>query len=84
MERAEIIKYINEAMCNVGCMPPDNIEEDYELIEYIADSLQFISFVVELETALHIEFPDELLNGEILQSRNGFAEMLESLCVAEA
>lgn len=61
-------------------MPPDNIEEDFELLEYITDSLQFISFVVELEEVLNIEFPDELLSGEILHSRNGFATMLESIC----
>jgi acyl carrier protein len=54
-------------------------EQDIDLREYIADSVQFMSFVVEIEAQLSIEIPDEVLVYDNLGSLNGFASILESI-----
>jgi acyl carrier protein len=53
--------------------------EDLDLREYIADSIQFINFIVELERELDIEFPDEALLFDNIVSLNGFVTILESI-----
>ena len=50
-----------------------------DLTEYILDSIQFISFIVELERELNIEFPDELLLYDNIRSLNGFISLIENL-----
>jgi acyl carrier protein len=57
----------------------DKEDGDADLREYIADSLQFISFIVELEKELNIEFPDEVLLFDNLASLNGFTAIVESI-----
>ena len=39
----------------------DSTQEDFDLQEYIIDSLSFISFIVNLEQQLDIEIPDDML-----------------------
>lgn len=53
--------------------------EDINLQEYIIDSLQFISFIIELEKAFNIEFPDELLLYDNIQSLNGLSTLIENI-----
>lgn len=65
----------------IGALIPDIdpvIDEDINIQDYIFDSLQFITFIVELERMLEIEIPDELLNYENLVSLNAFCIGLES------
>lgn len=38
-----------------------NENDDIDLHEYIADSMQYVYFIVELEKKLGIELPDEAL-----------------------
>ena len=65
----------------IGALIPDIdpvIDEDINIQDYIFDSLQFITFIVELERMLEIEIPDELLNYENLVYLNAFCIGLES------
>ena len=54
-------------------------ENDINLNEYIFDSIQFASFVVELEDDLSIELPYESLSSDSLNSLNGFSKMIDEL-----
>jgi acyl carrier protein len=53
--------------------------EDLDLREYIVDSFQFINFIIELESELHIEFPDEALVFDNIASLNGFTTIAQSI-----
>ena len=71
---------IVDIIADMGVMVVRNNEEDdINLQEYIVDSLQFISFILELERTFDIEFPDEMLLYESIQSLNGLASMVELL-----
>jgi acyl carrier protein len=54
-------------------------DRDSDMREYITDSLQFMSFIVELEKELDIEFPDEALVYDNLASLNGFIILVQSI-----
>jgi len=58
----------------------DITEEDFDLSEYIVDSLQFLTFVINLEERLGIEIPDDLLLYDKMYSFNGYCRMLEGIC----
>ena len=49
------------------------MEQDIDLRDYIEDSIQFISAVVEIENQLEIELPDELLTYDCLASFHAFS-----------
>ena len=53
--------------------------EDYDLRDYIVDSLTFIDFIVKIEDYYHISLPMEALNFDILASAKGFYNMIEDL-----
>ena len=75
-------KEILESLCNVGAYIDDNLIEkdtDLDISEFISDSLMFVSFIVELEERLDIEFPDELLSIEALTSLNGFISLVDEM-----
>jgi len=57
----------------------ENTDMDFDLREYIADSLQFITFIVSLEEALEIEIPDDLLLYDKMHSFNGYCKMIEGV-----
>ena len=63
----------------------DNIqsENDIDLREYITDSIQFISFIVEIEKELNMEFPDEYLLYDKIASLNGFSTIIKSVVAGE-
>ncbi|GKX30391.1 hypothetical protein SH1V18_28710 [Vallitalea longa] len=74
--RLSIMKVLDE----MGIYTTDiNLKEDIDLTKYIADSIMFISFVVDLEEKLKIEIPDELLQVKNIVSLNGFANSIELL-----
>lgn len=54
-------------------------DEDIDLREYILDSIQFISFIVELEKKFCIFFPDEMLSVDVLSSLNSFSILVDTL-----
>lgn len=49
------------------------LDQDVDLRDYIEDSIQFISAVVEIENQLEIELPDELLAYDCLASFHAFS-----------
>ncbi|MBS5733276.1 MAG: acyl carrier protein [Clostridiales bacterium] len=76
VERKDIIPILS----NIGILIDDQMETfDVDLTEYILDSIQFVSFIVELERELNIEFPDELLLYDNIRSLNGFISLIEHL-----
>lgn len=58
-------------------------ENDIDLRDYITDSIQFISFIVEIEKELNMEFPDEFLLFDKIASLNGFSNIIESIILGE-
>lgn len=72
-----IKKYIFEMLDENGMyVDSSEMEEDLDLREYLIDSIQYVYFIVELETRLGRELPDEVLIYENLASINGFANMV--------
>lgn len=61
----------------------ENIENDIDLREYVTDSIQFISFIVEIEKQLEIEFPDEVLLYDKISSLNGFVNIIDAVVSGE-
>lgn len=74
--------YVRGVVCdcleNMGVIIDINAldKEDINLIEYGLESLAFISFVVDLEERLNIVIPDEYLRFDVLQSLNGFINLV--------
>jgi acyl carrier protein len=64
---------IHIAFANKGIFVDD---DDIPLEELIIDSIVFVTLVIELESVLDIEFPDELLTVNSLGSINTLSETL--------
>lgn len=73
----EIKKIIIETLEDQGIFI--ELEEDVNLLDYNIDSITFMSIIIELESQLNIEFPDELLSYDSLRSLNGFATLILEL-----
>ena len=54
-------------------------DDDIDLTEYILDSMQFITFIVELENAFEINYPDDMLIYDCLKSINSFAIKIDEI-----
>ena len=72
--RERVIRCLN----TVGILI-DPTADDVNLNDYDVDSISFISFIVEIEKEFDIEIPDGYLYIEILQSLNGFINLVEQL-----
>ena len=68
---------IKECFSNIGVLIEE--QSDVDLKEYILDSLQFITAIMEIERAFSVEFPDELLMYNVFDSLNGLVIIVESL-----
>lgn len=81
MKKAEIYETILKCADENGIyvLIGDELPEDVDLMENISESLQFMSFILELEQHLGIEIPDEYLIYDSLTSVAAFSETLESL-----
>ena len=66
-----------ECFSNIGVLIESR--DDVDLKEYIFDSLQFVTAIVEIERAFSVEFPDELLMYNVFDSLNGLVAIVESL-----
>lgn len=51
---------------------------DLDLRDYISDSIQFISFIVDIENKFEIEFPDEYLLYNSISSLHSFSEIVKN------
>lgn len=67
-----------ECFANIGVVI-DNKEDDIDLKEYIFDSVQFITAIIEIERVFSIEFPDEMLLYSVFDSLNGLINIIDSL-----
>lgn len=54
-------------------------DSDFDLMEYIYDSIQFISFIVEVEKYLETELPEEYLLPEFYRSFNALCDAWEHI-----
>ena len=74
MNEAEIKKVVIDELENLGII--DDSENDVDLLSMNIDSITFISFIVALEERFKIQFPDEYLTMEVMNSLNGFSNLL--------
>lgn len=72
MTLSEVKSTIESVLFDLGIMV-DSIDEDFDLRDSIQDSIQFISFIVELEQKFEIEIHDELLQFDSIASFNNFS-----------
>ncbi|MCL2717617.1 MAG: acyl carrier protein [Lachnospiraceae bacterium] len=80
MEKARIGTAILKSLDEIGVFIDDiEKEDDFDLREYLLDSIQFISFIIELEMELDVEIPSELLLFDNLSSFFSFGEMILGL-----
>ena len=54
----------------------ENINSDFDLAEYFIDSIQFITFIVELEKELGFALPDDFLSLDKYRSFNALCGVL--------
>lgn len=73
MDKKVIKDGILQAFTNKGLVIDD---EEIELKDYIPDSLTFVTLIIEMETILDMEFPNELLTFERLGTINSLTEAL--------
>lgn len=67
-------------MDNIGVYIEDDVKnKDFDLRDYIIDSLQYIALIVNLETELGICYPDEMLVMDVLGTFEGFCSTIEVL-----
>lgn len=72
---------IIQSLKNIGVEVDVDLKNssDLNLNEYIVDSIQFATFIVELEDNLHIELPYEYLSSDIMSSLDGFCRLIDEL-----
>ena len=79
-ELIEFRSRILEIFAESGILAQDpGPDEDIDLRDFIEDSIQFVSAVVEIENQFDIELHDELLSPESLAPINGFCTSLWEL-----
>ena len=54
-------------------------KDDIDLGDFIVDSLEFVTLIVEIENTFLIELPDEFLDFDILASLRGMISAVEAL-----
>ena len=78
MNEVEVKSAIIEELENLGIII-DISEEDADLLSMDIDSITFITFIVALEERFEIQFPDEYLTMEVMNSLNGFSSLIYTL-----
>lgn len=78
MERMRdvIVKILEE----MGFIIFEKEEKDFNIGDYITDSIQFIGFVINIEQVLGRELTDDFLRFEVLTSANGLSNKLMDFC----
>ena len=69
---------ILQCFINIGVVIDDS-ENYVDLKEYVSDSIQFVTAVVEIEREFSIEFPDDLLVFSVFDSLNGLVNIVDTL-----
>lgn len=81
MEKSLIRDNIILALSKVFIFVDSTENDDVDLGMYIEDSIQFMSFVVELERIFNIEFSPELLLFDNFKTINNISLIIEELSV---
>ncbi|MBC8559264.1 acyl carrier protein [Fumia xinanensis] len=68
---------ITECFANIGFIVDPAI--NFELSEYLEDSVSFIGLIVELENEFNIEIPDEYLTPDSMKTFEDVCNMVETL-----
>ena len=71
----DIIKIIE----SLGVFAEDNADGTLLLENVIEDSIQFISFIIEIEQIFSVEIPDEYLIPERMNTINDVCSLVENL-----
>ena len=80
METNKVVMEIVEVLDDMGLVIDFNEDKmDFDLREYIVDSLEFVSFIMEIEQHFDIEIPSELLIYDNIKSTVGFANMINEM-----
>jgi acyl carrier protein len=61
---------------DMGYLVFEKEDDDFEIGNYIVDSLNFIDFIVRIEEKLEIELSDDFLNYELIMSAKGFSNKI--------
>lgn len=73
MGKQIILNVLNE----MGFVVLENEEDDFNLQDYIVDSLQFVEFIVGIEEAIGLTLTENFLDYNLLLSFQGFSEKLK-------
>ena len=73
MEKQIILNVLNE----MGFVVLENEEDDFNLQDYIVDSLQFVEFIVGIEETIGFPLTENFLDYNLLLSFRGFSEKLK-------
>ncbi len=84
MDKSLIRDNIIQALAKVFIFVDSTENEDVDLETYIEDSIQFMSFIVELEQIFNIEFPPELLLFENFKTINNISLIIEEMSALNA
>lgn len=74
----KMVHNIVDVLENMGFVVFDKNDEDFDIRDYIIDSIQFMQFIVSLEEEIGIELPDDFLLYEILSSAQGLSNAIVS------
>lgn len=66
-----------ECMRNIGIYMEE--EDDFELQDYIDDSVSFITFIVELEQQFAIEIPDSYLTMDSMSTLSDICNFIKAV-----
>ncbi|MFR1517952.1 MAG: phosphopantetheine-binding protein [Clostridia bacterium] len=84
MDKSLIRNNIIQALAKVFIFVDSAENEDVDLETYIDDSIQFMSFIVELEQIFNIEFPPELLLFDNFKTINNISLIIEEMSALDA
>lgn len=73
MEKAQILQTITSILNDMGMIIDD---DDVNLTDYITTSIEFIAFIVSVEEAFNITFPDQWLQYEIIEDLNLLCDII--------
>ena len=78
--KKEIRERLINTLQNVDIFIDDDFnDDDIDIRNYITSSIQFISFIVEIERDFNIEIPDEMLVIDNFSSLNELTEKISNL-----
>lgn len=80
MENMEMKAGIIQALENAGVFVDVEEQNEINIINLIDDSIQFVSFVVQLEEIFKIELTSELLVIDNFSTIDSVCEILQALC----